>query len=644
MLGSMRKHMKKLSWVLWVVIATFIGTIFAVWGMGGSGRRSGKNVVAVIDEKPVSAKEFYEARKRVKSFYQKIYGNRFNEIEKRLQLSETALSQIIDTRALMKAAKKLGVIVPMTDIIQDLKTYPAFQVKGHFSKNRFKRLLKYNHITEKDFLKELRQDVARKRVKNILQDAFWATNDELKANYRLDNEKARLEFLQISARAFSEKLNPTDEQLKTFFEKNKKDYQVPDKVSVSYVEINPADMLKRENFKKKISIDDDEIETYYYDNQDKFESEKEVRASHILIKSSGKDPIADKKAKDKIMKILVELKNNEDFASLAKKYSEDSSAAKGGDLGFFKRHGAMVEPFASVAFRLKKGAISDIVKSQFGYHIIKVTDIKKATSKSLDDATPEITKILTAEKAKELSGEEAERMREYFDTNNDIKALAKRFKLTVKETKLFAQKDILKELGWAPDFMQAAFDLKKKQISPVVKVNDKFFLITLKNRVPAHQAALDEVKTKVSQDWIDKVSIEQANAKMKEIQTKALKSQNWGKLADGQIVKLGDSGLFSRKQSIKGIGKNEQLTLDTFLKPINSIIGPLEIKNNVFLIRITDRKEPDWKNFEQNVKNLQAQTSFTKGALYFNKWLENFKKQMKIEKNQTFFANLSSNT
>jgi len=645
MLNAMRKNLKKLSWVLWLVIATFIGTIFAVWGMGGSGGKSttDRNIVAWIDEQPVTAREFFEARKRVISFYQQVYGDKFDEFEDRLQISETALSQIIQIQALMKAARNLEIAVSTRDVQTYIKRMPYFQVDGRFSKNRYQRLLKMNHMTEKEFVKQIRAEIASERVQHVIKDAVWVSDADLKAHYRLENEKVRLEYLQVNSRYYADKIEPTAAELDDYFEKNKGNYQIPDKVAVLYLEIDPKKMSERETIKNKIQIDLETIEEYYYKNEKKFQQEKEVKASHILVKTAGVEPEQDLLAREKAAKLLAELKAGADFATVAKEHSDDpGSAARGGELGFFKRQGQMVEPFSNAAFALEKGQISDIVKTQFGYHLIKVDDIKEADLKTLADATAEIRETLIHEKAIDLTQQEADRIRENYKPDIGLEALAKRFDLIVAETDLFAAREIVQDLGWVPQFSNAAFELEPNLISQVVKEKDKFYLLVLKEKVEAHQALLEEVKTQTLNNLIEERSLTKARQKMEEIQTQLQTNAEWSSLAEGDLVKIGDTDFFTRKQSIQGIGRDEDIMNQAFQLPISATIGPREIRNMIYMMRVTDKQEPDWTKFAEETEQIRDQLNTSRGDRYFNHWIEKQKSLLEVTKNAKFFEKQSS--
>lgn len=642
MLNAMRKNLKKLSWVLWLVIATFVGTIFAVWGVGGGGGKSRSDVVAWIDEKPVTVHEFYETRQRLRSWYQQIYGERFAELEERLQLSDAALSQIIQIEAMKKAASDLNIPVSDDDVKTTIAEMEEFSEDGRFSRRRYQLLLKRNRINESDFIEQMRADLARKKVQQLLSDAIWVSDDELKEMYRINNEMVRLDYIQINSRSFVEGIEPTDKQIEEFFEKKRENYQIPDKVSVRYIEIDPNTLKEDQEFKDQLSITNDEIEEYYYSNDTKFKSEKEVRARHILFKSEGTDEEADKIVRQKAEEVLTKLKDGTDFEEMAKKYSEDTTAANGGDLGFFPRRGRMVEPFSKAAFELEPGQISDIVKTRYGYHIIKTEEIKEESIKELEDVREEIRTTLIDQAAQQYAEKKSERIRERFTAEEGIDALAKRFNLEVVDTPLFAEREVIPDLGWMQEFTKVAFTLEPNEISPPVNEKAKYYLLVLKERVQAHQAQFNEVTEQVKNDLISDLALQKANERMENIEKKIDKGVPWDTLADGEAIKIGDTGLFSRKQSIKGIGRDEDLARESFQQEVGSLIGPKEIRKMLYYFKVAEKQAPDWTKYEDEKETLRKQQLTSAGNKYFNNWIEQIKNEMEVVKNQTFFNKLSS--
>ncbi|MBN2384507.1 peptidyl-prolyl cis-trans isomerase [bacterium] len=645
MLYAMRKNLKKLSWVLWLVIATFVGTIFAVWGIGGGGRggQADADIVAWIDEKPVSSAEFYETRQRLRNWYQQIYGERFDEFEERLQLSDATLSQIIQMEAQSRAAEEMGISVSLDQVKQTIAAMPEFQEEGRFSRNRFVRLLAYNHIAESDFIEQMKADLARKRIQQLLTDAIWLSDAELKSLYQLENEMVRLEYLQINARQFTNTIEPADTAIENYFNEHAEDFQIPDKVSVKLITIDPLTIKSDESVQDQLSVSEEEIEDYYYENDTKFATEKEVRARHILFKAENVDPEMDAAAKKKADDILAQLKEGADFIELAKKYSEDTSAARGGDVGFFPRRGRMVEPFANAAFSLEEGELSDVVKTQYGYHIIRVDEIKEAGLQELDDVKEDIKNTLVDQKAMLIAESKAERIRDRFaPPTDDTEALAKRFNLTVMTTELFAEREMIPDLGWMPELARAAFTLEPEELSPIIKEKEKLYLCVLNERVQSHQAQFTEVKDQARNKLIEQLGLQKAQKKMDDLLSSIEAGKSWDSLTEGETVKLGDTGLFSRKQSIKGVGRDEELIQEAFQKNIGDMIGPKEIRQMLYIFKIKEKQEPNWNTFEDEKVTFKQQHLTQYGSKFYNNWLEQRKSKMEVVKNQNFFDRFSS--
>lgn len=645
MLNAMRKNLKKLSWTLWLVIITFIGTIFAVWGIGGNTGSDRPDVAAWIDDKPVSAQEFYDAQRRIRNYYQQVFGEKFAEMESRLQIGDMALQQLIQVQALIGAAKELGLSASSEDIGHMIKSMPEFQEQGVFSRTRFERLLKYSHISENDFLEQVRADMLRQQIQRFIQESVWVSDAEVKDNYRLEHERSRLAYLQVDAKAISATLTPSTEELTTWFEERKADYQLPAKIAVSYMSFDPERYKTNERFVNAQGyVSEEDIEDFYYENEDDYRTEKEVRASHILIKSDGTDPALDQIASTKAQEILDKIREGSDFAEMAIQYSEDASGPQGGDVGFFPRSGRMVEPFAAAAFDLKKGRTSEVVKTRFGYHIIKVTEIKEATLAPLESVANDIKQKILLGRAVKYAETEAERMRGSFKSDLGFEALAKRAELEAMTTEPFAEREIIPSLGWMPEFSQAAFALKDGEISSVIKERDKFFLIALKERFPSRQAEFDEVRDKVRDAYIERTSLQQAGELMEKLVPQIEAGTDWATIADGETIKIGDTGLFGRKESIQGIGQDENLVNMTFAKNANDTFGPLETGGAFYYFRVIEHQQPDWNAFEQEKESLRTKLLAGKRNRYFNFWTEQLTAKARVVKNPAFFDRTEDRT
>src|SRR6185369_7264772 len=267
-----------------------------------------------------------------------------------------------------------------------------------------------------------------------------------------------------------------------------------------------------ESLRAKATVTGQQIERAYNDNIQQYSTPEQVRASHILIKTTGKaeeDETAKKKAED----LLAQVKKGADFAELAKKNSQDEgSAVKGGDLDFFGK-GQMVPEFDKVAFALKPGQMSDLVKTQFGYHIIKVTDHRAASQKTLAEVRGQIEDQLKSEQAQAAAQKLADQVAAELKKPGDFASVARNHGLQTGESGLFQQDETIAGIGMAPAVGQQAFEMKEGEVSGALRTPQGYAFITVTGKQAPYVPKLDEVKAKVHDDVLKQKAIEAARAK-----------------------------------------------------------------------------------------------------------------------------------
>ncbi len=326
MLKYMRNNLKI---IMWIIIGAFIGTIFVSWGMGGIQEQ--KNIAVKINGVKVPIKEYYEILNRYYSFYQKIYGKNFNpELLKKMNVEKMAMDQIIKDTLIDKKAEEMGLTASDEEVINYIKSFESFQTDGKFDPRKFAQADKFigadgKKVDWNEQEKLIRRDIIRKKMEGTIKDGITVSDKEIEFRYLYENEEIKANYIFIDPKKFL-----TEKKMKEYYAKNEKQFEEPEK----------------------------------------------IKASHILFLVKNSDnSFEEREARNKAEKVLAELKTGQDFAKLAKTYSEDSSKEKGGDLGYFSR-GMMDANFERAAFALKIGQVSQIIRSAYGFHIIKLLDKK----------------------------------------------------------------------------------------------------------------------------------------------------------------------------------------------------------------------------------------------------------------------------
>ncbi|MGD2126396.1 MAG: SurA N-terminal domain-containing protein, partial [Desulfobacteraceae bacterium] len=385
-LSLMRKHAK--SWLIKFMIG-MIAVVF-IFYFGYSFRAGKGTKVAYVNGEVISGVEYQKAYRNLLEGLQRQYKSVWSDnLIEVFDIKNRALENLINQKIIAQEARKIGLDVTEREIQQKIMAYPAFQFRGQFDESRYRALLQNNRMKPEDFEAAIAQELLREKVGQFLMTFLPVTEQQVLDRYTFYNEKVKVSFVQFLPENFKGSIKIDEADLERYFDEHKEAYRIPEKIKLAYIVIDPADS------KEGIKIAEEELIAYYEDNIAMFSEKKRVKARHILFKLKEDASEEDvKKVKEKASPVLKKARAGEDFASLAKKHSEGPTAKQGGDLGYFSA-GEMVKPFEEAAFKMKKGEISDLVRSRFGYHIIKIEDIKEARRKSLEESREQISKALT---------------------------------------------------------------------------------------------------------------------------------------------------------------------------------------------------------------------------------------------------------
>jgi peptidyl-prolyl cis-trans isomerase D len=273
----------------------------------------------------------------------------------------------------------------------------AFQRQGSFDRQVYQQLLSMNRVTPAAFEHDVRDDLLLKRLNQIVALGGVVPTPEIAAAVARAGERIAVSFVKVDPQQFTGEVTVSDEALATFYAANKETFREPERRRIAAVVVDAADLMA------EVKVAEADIETYYNDHQIDYFVPEEVKASHILIKVEEKDPPKVwEQAREEALALLLRIQQGEDFATLAKEYSDCPSASRGGDLGWFKR-GMMVKAFEDAAFALKPGTVtSEPVRTPFGYHLIQVADHRQSRTKELAEVRDEIITALTNEKLPDL--------------------------------------------------------------------------------------------------------------------------------------------------------------------------------------------------------------------------------------------------
>ena len=383
----------------------------------------------------------------------------------------------------MQRRERLGLMVSDAEVAQRIYVIPAFQQNGQFAgQQAYEQVLRMQRppLTAEEFETNLRSALLVEKLRAAVTDWVAVSDADLEREYRQRNEKVKLQMVVFTPDAVQKDVTVTDAEVSARFDKHKEQYRLPEKRKIRYLLVD-ADAMKA-----KVVVPPGDIERQYQQNKDQYSTPEQVRASHILLNTEGKDESAVKAQAESLLK---QVRDGGDFAALATKFSQDEASAKnGGDLDYFGR-GRMVKEFEEVAFSLAPGSISDLVKTQYGFHIIKVVDKKPATTKPLEEVRQQIADQLAYERAQAQVTELATALARDIKRPADLDTVAKSRGLSVQDSAFFAKEEPISGLGPAPEVASEAFSMKDGAVAGPTRIarGQVFFATTGKQdaRIPS---------------------------------------------------------------------------------------------------------------------------------------------------------------
>jgi peptidyl-prolyl cis-trans isomerase D len=420
------------------LFALFLVIPFGLFGIDYYFRAPlGGDTVATVGGLRVSQQDFDNALRQQQETLQAQFGRNFDaSLMENPELRRSVLERVINERLIAVGAEKAGVKIDDKQLADRIASEPAFQEDGKFSRSRYEAIARSQGYTLVGLDERLREDMRLGRFRDAIVQTAIVPRSTLEGFIRLSEQSREVAVVNLAPDAYLAAVKPTEEQLKAWYAAHAKDFSVPEQVRVEYVELS-VDALAA-----KAPVDPEEVKKFYESNKSRFVQREERRASHILVAVNPAAPEAEKKAAaDRAAALAAEVRRKPaSFAELAKKNSQDpGSAAQGGDLGFFGR-GAMVKPFEEAAFSAKKDEIVGPVLTDFGYHVIRVTEIKPEKGKSLAEATPEIEAELKKGAASRRFVEAAEGLTNMvYEQSTSLKPAADQYGLAIQQSGWFAK-------------------------------------------------------------------------------------------------------------------------------------------------------------------------------------------------------------
>ena len=627
MLDRMRRHRNWLKWSLVLLIVPFALYFLPDFldDRTSAATASPKEVVASVDGRDVTAGQFQRRFTTQMQAYQQAYGGKMNaQLLRQLGIEQQILQQMVDEQASLVEAERHGITISDEELRAQILSFPVFQENGGFvGEQRYVQILRSQRppLTVADFEENLRRSMAIEKFRGALTEWMSVGDAELRTEYNDRNEKVKLQIVALTADKFRDKVTVSDADVAAYFEAHKAEYRVGERRKVKFL------VIDQELARKKVTATPGEVQTYYNDNLQQYQSPEQIRASHILLKTEGKDEAS---VHPQAEAILKQVKAGADFAALAKKHSEDEgSKDAGGDLDYFGR-GRMVPEFENAAFAMQPGQISDLVKTQYGFHIIKVVDKKPATTRSLDEVRAQITEQLQFQKAQQAVDAQSRRADEEIDDPSDIDRVAKANGYTVQESGLFTREDPIPGLGVAPAVAQQAFQLKDGEVSAALTSPRGPVFIAVTGKSDPYVPKLDEVKDKVREDAIRARATELSRQRAAEIAAALKSAKDFAAAAKAQGLEAKDTELIARGGALPDIGASPEVDKVAFALPVGAVSEPIVTGGGTLILKVAERDPVTDDEYNQARDAFRAQLLSERQGRFFSAWMTKAKQRMTI--------------
>lgn len=544
-----------------------------------------------------------------------------------------AAEQLITEKAIINEAQRMGFRATDEDVVDELQHGPyaaTFFPGGKFiGQDAYENLLQQNELTIPQFEQDIKNEILFRKLRDLVTSGAAVSDTDVRQEFEKRNTKVKFQYAFFSEADLRKQIHPTDAELKAFYDQHKAEYNnsIPEKRKIAYV------LIDSNKLASDTQVSDQDLRSYYDQHRDEYRVPEQVTVSHILIKTPtpGPDGKVDQKAVDaaraKAEDVLKQVRAGGNFAELAKKYSDDPGSAKnGGSLGPVQR-GRTVPEFEKEAFSLPKGQISDLVKTTYGFHIIKVDDKQQAHTKTLDEVKSQIEPLIRQQKAARAAESQANALLTGARSEGlDKTATAK--KMSVVTTDFFARTDALPGIGNSPQLTDAVFGAAEKAPPDIVQTAQGFVVFQLLGIRPPATPSFEEIRQRVVEQFTNERATAVLSQKAQELSDRAKAAHNLQKAAKelGATVKTSDFVLPDGQ--VPDIGSMTGSANVAFSMKPGDMSGPITSGTTGAVLQLEDKQTPSQEEFTQKKDEIRDTLLQQKQEQLFGVFVSNLRQQL----------------
>lgn len=631
-----------LGGLLLIICASMVITLIP-GGLGGEvfGGAPGKGIVAKVDGNDVTSDEVRQTARQMLQ-QQMPQGSSANMSMLLPFFAQRAAEQLITRQALLAEANRMGLRVSPDEVKDELQhgRYAAtFFPGGNFiGQTEYEDMLQRANLTPTKFEEAVGSDILLTKLQALVSGSTGVSDSEIHQQFLKQNAKVKFDYAVLKQEDIKKGLHPTDEELKAFYESHKASYanSIPEKRKVKYA------LLETAKAESGVQVTPDDLRTYYDQHRDQYRVPEQVKVSHILIKSPlpGPDGKVDEKglaeSQRRAEDLLKQVKGGANFEDLAKKYSEDTGSAKqGGSLGSIGK-GQTVPEFEKAAFSLPKGQISDLVKSSYGFHIIRVDDKQDAHMKTLEEVKDTIEPVIKHQKGQQIAQKKAEDLLKQARAKG-LDAAAAAEGVPVITTDFFGRKDMLPGLGPAQQFMDAVFTIEDKAPADIAPASQGIAVFQLLGIQPPSTPTFEQSRTRVEQEFKNERSGVLLSQKVQELSDRAKAEHDLKRAAKELGAAFKTSDLVAPDGQVPDVGSmSGQASVAFNLKP-GEISGPINSGSDAAVLQLVENQQPSEAEYttkrDQVRDSILQQKQQERFGLFVSNLIDQMTKAGKIKRN-----------
>jgi peptidyl-prolyl cis-trans isomerase D len=634
-LAVMRRHRRWLFVFLWLVIAAFI--ILYIPAFQGADVGSPGEAMAKVGGLPITVGEFRRSYLRQRQRLEQLYQGRLDaDALRSMGIEEQVFSALVDDRLVALEVKRLGLSIDDETVAREVAH--RFQENGRYiGSDEIRRRLELQGGTVEEFEQSLREGLLRERLERLVTDGVAVSPAEAEREFRRRTEQVKAEYVLVDAAPFrAAAASVSDDEVARRFESDREAYRIPEQRAVQYLVVDEASLANR------VAVTDGELQSYYQEHRDEFKEPEEVCASHILVKVKATPEAAegrpDAEARKMAEALLAQVKAGGDFAAIARKSSEDKgSATGGGDLGCFGR-GHMLPAFENAAFSLAPGEVSELVKTDFGYHVIQLKSRKEETVPALSQVKDRIRQTLLSQRARALVEEKMIAVSDALRRGRGLEEAGREQGLAAKKSAAFARGEIAPSPLSSSVLVARVFELKSGQVEPEpFSVPGGYVFVGLAEVRAPRVPDLKEAQARVKTELVEEKALQAARSKAAELRARAEKEGLEKAASALGLVRKETAGLVGRGQPLGDMGTGAALEDAAFSLSQGSLSDPVRTVSGYAVLRVLEKKAFDPAAFEGQKATIVASLKDQRRQQLFRAYLAQARQRYTVERRPEAF-------